>query len=267
MSRSVAKNTIYAQIVMLVLFFAQSARAIDPATLVDKANMSYQSANYQDAIKFYSQALEEGLENADLYYNLGNSYYRNSDLAKAIYYYRKALNLLPNDPDIWANLEYARKDVKEVIADDSEENIVLKILDSLILIKRINPEYFKFYLLAAVFLACLFQLLIIFFEKKNLRVAVYSLYLISFYLLLLILFARPDKNSELKFSTYLNPDSAVIFSPEANVYAGDSKNYQVVAILHQGTELRVLEQRENWVEILLPNKRKGWIEKINIGIV
>lgn len=258
----------YKAIFLLICFFNfNNAFALDSSTFVDKANLSYQSANYQDAIKFYSQALEQGLENGELYFNLGNSYYRNSEPAKAIYYYRKALNLLPSDPDIRANLDYVRKEIKDRIEIDSLKNIFFKIADSLILIKRVNTEHLKFYLLCVVFSCCLFQLITSFYKRAELKPIVWVLSIISLYFLILIIFTKPNINSEREFSAYLNKNYGVILIPEVNVYAGDSLNYQVIAVLHLGTELILQEERGDWIEILLPNNRKGWIEVKNIGIL
>ena len=78
-------------------------------TAFEKGNQFYQKENYKAAISSYESIINAGKQSAELYFNLGNSYYKLHKVAPAIYNFEKALLLNPNDKDIQTNLDFARK--------------------------------------------------------------------------------------------------------------------------------------------------------------
>ena len=93
----------YIVILILIIQFSSAQTAFE------KGNQLYQKENYTEAINNYEGVLESGEHSADLYFNLGNCYYKLHKVAPAIYNYEKALQLNPNDEEIKANLDFARK--------------------------------------------------------------------------------------------------------------------------------------------------------------
>jgi len=81
------------------LIFAQ------PSAQMKEAERLYSANNYTEAIKAYESILKQGYESADLYYNLGNAYYKNNEVTKSILNYERAKLLAPGDEDIKFNLE------------------------------------------------------------------------------------------------------------------------------------------------------------------
>src|SRR5690606_34288434 len=74
----------------------------------NQANELYQQEKYQEAIQVYEQILDNGQHSVELYYNLGNAYYKVNKIAPAIYNYEKALLLEPNNADVKNNLKFAQ---------------------------------------------------------------------------------------------------------------------------------------------------------------
>ena len=72
-------------------------------------NQHYANKEYARAIKAYQQVLAQGVESAQLYYNLGNAYFKHGDLGHAIANYLKARRLDPANEEIQFNLEFARQ--------------------------------------------------------------------------------------------------------------------------------------------------------------
>ena len=68
---------------------------------------AYIKGDYLTAIQVYESLLQQG-ESAEIYYNLGNSYYKTDNIAHAILNYERALILQPDNADIRANLDIAR---------------------------------------------------------------------------------------------------------------------------------------------------------------
>ena len=88
--------------------------------LFDAGNKSYNEGNYQDAIESYETILASGVHSSELYFNLGNSYYKLNRIAPSIYYYEKALQLSPKNKDIKNNLAFAQNmtiDDIEIVPD------------------------------------------------------------------------------------------------------------------------------------------------------
>ena len=98
----------------------QEVTATDHNTLWDSANAAYNEGNYSKAVELYEAILADGEHSAKLYYNLGNAYYKQEKLGKAILNYTRALRLAPADEDIRHNLEYATEATKDNIEEIPE---------------------------------------------------------------------------------------------------------------------------------------------------
>ena len=75
----------------------------------DEGNQRYQNGDFDGAVASYARILEAGLESGDLYYNLGNTYFKRGEIGPAILYYERARRLMPADEDLLANLALARQ--------------------------------------------------------------------------------------------------------------------------------------------------------------
>lgn len=94
--------------IALLFLFAVGIVQGQNNALFDQATEAYNVGEYQKAIESYEKILENGEHSANLYYNMGNAYYKQNQIAPSIYYYEKALLLQPNDPEIENNLAYAK---------------------------------------------------------------------------------------------------------------------------------------------------------------
>src|SRR5678816_4053372 len=104
------KKLFYLFIIICQFSWAQNA--------FEMGNAQYLREHYQDAIQSYESIINSGKQSAEVYYNLGNCYYKMNKVAPAIYNYEKALLLSPNDKTIENNLHFAQKlqidDIKEI---------------------------------------------------------------------------------------------------------------------------------------------------------
>ncbi|MDZ7845384.1 MAG: tetratricopeptide repeat protein [Owenweeksia sp.] len=94
---------------VLLLLAVLTTFGQQPRELFAQGNEKYRQQQYEEAIETYHQITEQGLENASLYYNLGNAYFKSDQLAQAILYYEKAVRLAPHDDEIQQNLKIARQ--------------------------------------------------------------------------------------------------------------------------------------------------------------
>ena len=89
------------------LFFSLIILNQNLTTLFDEGNSFYNNGNYEQAIEKYSSIIKSGYESSELYYNLGNSYYKLNDIANSIFYFEKSLLLDPNNLESKNNLSFA----------------------------------------------------------------------------------------------------------------------------------------------------------------
>src|SRR5690606_11741 len=99
--------------------------------LLRKAERSYDEKKYRLAIENYEKLIEQGYASYQLYYNLGNAYYRNNELGRAIYNYELARKLEPNDEDVRINLSIAAS--KTIDKIESKENFFISAVKTNIL--------------------------------------------------------------------------------------------------------------------------------------
>ena len=99
-------------------------------SLVEKANAEYDKDKYADALQLYLQAAQEEGTSSDLYYNIGNTYYRMGDLGHAVLYYERALILDPQNEDAATNLEFVNDKIQTKIT--AEKSFVIQVIDNFI---------------------------------------------------------------------------------------------------------------------------------------
>lgn len=238
-----------------------AANEDSPASLVAKGNTLYEQGKYEEARDVYLQLVNSGVENGHLGYNLGNAYFRLKQYGKAIAQYRQALKDFPRDPDITANLSLARKQVVDKIDDQRGEALIGHIL-------YLNKLFSLYELQIAFFITyAAFWILFAFGKFVTVRrvtgVLAILLFVASFC-------TQSDRlgNPLLVLPYFGNySGTAVITSPEVKAYSGNSETFQVVFLLHDGAELEIGEIRGDWVEVLLPEGRKGWVKSNELEIV
>src|SRR4029453_17309931 len=83
-----------------------------PDTDFAKANQAFAQGNFKDAISGYEAVVRAGQWSANLFYDLGNAYFRTGDLGRAILNYERALALERHHPEAAANLQIARDEAR-----------------------------------------------------------------------------------------------------------------------------------------------------------
>ena len=107
------KNVVFTLLVLCGLVsFSQT-----PNELFSTANQLYKTGKYQEASKVYLSIEKQGLQSADLYFNLGNCYYKLSKVAPSIYYYEKALKINPAYEDAISNLAFAKRMTIDIVEE------------------------------------------------------------------------------------------------------------------------------------------------------
>ncbi len=244
---------------LLAPFFAGGLPAQTPEMLFRQANDAYQQQEYTRAADLYKQILSRGYEGKEVYYNLGNCYYRLGETGLSVLYYEKALKLDPNDPDIRHNLDLAR----------------MRVVDRV----EMPPRFFVFEW---------WDLLKNFYSVGQLTRIVAGLFILSILLLVFWLFIRRDRIRRLVltfsiicgiatvFWSYIlivqarsvvNHREAIVLVPNVTVMSAPEEGGTDVFILHEGVKVHLDEQRGDWVQISLPDGKTGWMKYEALGII
>jgi tetratricopeptide (TPR) repeat protein len=226
----------------------------EPSELLVRANAAYDDGRYQDAAALYQEILAGDVDNGYIHYNLGNALLRAGRLGQAIAAYRRAQSLLPRDSEVHANLEFARSATKDAI-EPHEPSAVLRTLFF---------WYFSLSQRELLFLLCLVNAL--FWGALLVRLFARQSEILRWILaLLLVVLLITGGSTALRL---LAPSRiAIIGNYEVDVRSGISKDTVVRFKLHEGTEVRALDEQEGWVRIALPDGKQGWVEREQLLIV
>ena len=247
---------------MITLFFALllNVAVATPETVsspsIDSANAEFLNGNYEDAAQQYLEVIESGNPTGDLYYNMGNSLYKDGRLGEAIASWRTAQWLSPRDGDIAANLEMARLDTRDRLSVRSH-NAALFWRSS------VSP-----------------------YEQIWLSACGISLLGFGF----ILLSRRRRLGYELPFSQVLPtvavgvPSLILLLSGASQILSLDSKPHGVVIVnevsvnssgaggvilyeLHEGTEIEISENANGYLLVNVAGLGSGWVPESSVFII
>lgn len=237
------------KILILLLFFSQVFWA---QTAFNQGNKFYEKENYEAAISRFDSVLNSGKQSEELYFNLGNCYYKLHKVAPAIYNYEKALLLSPNDIEIKTNLEFARK----MAIDDIK--VIPKVGFSKLIQDFTAKYHYDTWAWIAVSFAFLFLLFFIgyYFSQRTVLKRVFFIGMF-FWLVGIVLssasgFYEKGRNA--------NEKPAIVFAETASVKSEPKSSASDAFVLHEGTKVYILESIANWKKIELTDETTGWIE-------
>ena len=233
-----------------------SARSQDLDSLLEKGNQQYINEQFELAIKTYESVLDSGYEAGELYFNLGNAYFKSHKLTPAILNYERAALLLPNDEDIAYNLELARTYVIDKI--DVLPRFFLRewYIRLVRIIHSDNWAYlsiFTFALSLSIFSVYLFIR-----RYRIKRIAFWFSLLILFISILTFVFSY--QNNRITTSH----DKAIVFSPSVTVKSAPDDSGTDLFLIHEGTRVTIEDTLGIWTEIKLEDGNKGWLQSSEI---
>ena len=210
-------------------------------------------------IHHYQKLINEGYKSYQLYFNLGNSYYRNNELGKAIYYYELASKSNPADDDIKINLAIATS--KTIDKVNSKENFFITAIKTNILL---SFSTFTWSIFTISFISLASILFFIFINSNNILIKRISFIGTCFCFILFTLsyflgYTSLKSKSENKFAIITSKEIKILNEP---TISGISKFN-----LHEGTKIRIVENKGEWILIKLDNGNEGWIKTTDVGII
>lgn len=241
----------------LVQCFALSVFAQEAT--IKEAEAAYTKEDYGKAIELYEGLLKSRGESAEIYYNLGNAYYKANKTASAILNYERALILDPGDGDIRFNLQMARQKTVDKI-EPVDDFFLVKWFDSLQNMAAADSWAKVGIVCFILFIGCL----ILFFFSKWIHLKKIGFYVGILLLILVVLsniFAKHQKDE------MVSRKGAIVFTPTVTVKGSPDASGTDLFVLHEGTKVSVKSKLGNWSEIEMEDGNVGWMPTKDLELI
>ena len=242
------KILIYIILAVSVLF---TQSVVETDSLYKIGNQAMLQENFETAIENYEQILNRGDSHPDLYYNLGNAYYRLNQIGNAVWAYEKGLQIAPRDKDLHFNLSLVNTRVRDRI----------KIPKTMLFLEQYRALKKSTTLIDIILIASTIFMLgaFIYFLKKYYRwQSIWiSRVIVTFFMMSLVVHLMAlDKYFEIS-----DTKEVVIVQSEVDIYSAPFERSETVLFkLHEGVKAELTQEQPGWLEIILIDGKKGWIQ-------
>ncbi len=250
------KKTKHTAVVLALVALLVSAPSYAETITKQMADAEYAKGNYQEAIREYNEVLKSGVS-ADIYYNLGNAYFRTENITQAVLAYERALKLSPSDKDIRFNLQFARARTADKITPESEAFFVTWYRS----LVNLFPSNTWAVVSVVCFLLMLLMLVAYLFAPRvwMIRSGFYVAVGCAILFVLTTLLAWQQKR------TSQNHNGAIITATQVVVKKTPEDNAATEMTLHEGTRVDITDRNiKGWRAIRLTDGREGWLHSNTI---
>jgi len=228
-------------------------------TLFEQATNAYNKGEFKKAIAFYEQIVNNKKHSANLYFNLGNCYYKLGEIGPSIFYYEKALLLNPGDPEIQNNLGYAQNMKLDAI-EEMPESTFSRFYNSTI--AKLSFDQWAYFAIGLMFLFVLAYVAYYLLQGASQKrfsfitsLAAIALCAIS------VCFAY------LQYQKSISNNPAIIFSREVVVTSEPNDRSEKIFTLHEGTKVNILEKLGDWQKIKIADGQTGWLPETTLKLL
>lgn len=237
-------------IVILFLLISGISSEQTANELFENANTLYKEGKYQQAIEIYEQIESKKQVSSELYYNLGNAYYKLNKVAPSIYNYEKALQIDPLNEDAQNNLIIANRLTLDRI-EELPKSVFQKINENVL--QKLTYNSWAIITLLLSFLAATLFLLFYFSYTPSKKRFYFTTSILSFLILAIVL--------TITFTQYnqtINTVEAIVFVEEIEVKNAPTSDANEIFTLHEGTKVNIIDTVDNWKKIKLVDGKIGW---------
>jgi tetratricopeptide (TPR) repeat protein len=221
--------------------FAASSAVAQSEPQFAKSNQEYAQGHFKEAIDGYEAIVRSGQLSPNLFYDLGNAYFRTGRFGHAILNYERALVLDPHHPESQANLQIARDEARALEMQQGwlERHLQFASVNQCSIAAAIS------------FWVGIFSIAVIIFARRR-RARAIALSILSLLMFLATVFAIYKRESE-------RQGMAIVTSQKVQARLATADNAGNVLALPPGSEIRILSRRGDWIYATLPNNLRGWI--------
>ena len=250
-------------ILLLALLSCTGSYAL---SIGQQADSAYNAENYRLAIELYQKSLEEEGRSAELYYNLGNAYYRNDKPGLAVVNYERALRIDPTDEDAKANLEFVRNRIQDRPEDDTA--FLSKVHNSILSGMTANGWAWTAFVIFLFLLGAI--ALYIFSTDVRLRKTGFFggiVLMVLFVYTLVVASDSTTRSTTHNMAVVIVPGTQLSSTPRAARTSADK-----VVTIHEGTTVEVIDSVPTpddpvspmWYNVKINNATKAWLRAIDV---
>lgn len=248
------KKNIFILSILLLIPLLLCANEYD----ITAANSAYQEQNYQKAEQEYMKIVTDGVKNYELFYNLGNTYFKLNDLGNARLYYEKAAKFEPLNKELNENVAMLLASIKD--KEEVERSFIETLLRKIYYAFSIN--LLGVFVLISFILIMAFIVLLIMSRSAILK-RIVKILLVIF----AVIFFLVTVTEVMRIRDFYTDDFAVILDETVIAYSGPSEDFAQVFTIHEGLKVLIERFDNDWVLIKLPSGNGGWILTSALGII
>ncbi|MGA6927432.1 MAG: tetratricopeptide repeat protein [Desulfosarcina sp.] len=245
-------------LILLILTCIQAVPIVAAATETARTFMdgtqAYREKDWPAAIGAFEHLAQNGVNNGRLFYNLGNAYLKNGDIGRALLWYERAKKLIPDDPDLQFNYDYALTLTQD--EQKQKESFLPRIL--FFWKYRLPPPTVRW--LAIVLNAVLWSTLTVLTLRKKRRLRP-TVVLIAAAALIF------SATAFFNFIEAARLRDAIILPATVAVRSGFSESATQLFVLHAGTKVRVERESHDHLLIRYTEDKRGWVKKADAGMI
>jgi tetratricopeptide (TPR) repeat protein len=244
-------SRLYTFIILAIILGTGLQAKTTADSLFQVANASYAEGNFQNAGEHYEAILVRGFESAEVYYNLGNCYFKQEEYPRAILNYERALLLDPGNDDIEFNLAKARIYTIDKI-EEIPQFVIRRWINSIIILMHSNAwaivSIVAFVLMLAMFL--------LYFLSTNINRKRAGFYLAIIALIISTgSYYLASKSKQL----VVNSNGAIVMNATVTIKGSPRDTGTDLFIIHEGTKVSIVNSLDDWYEIKLSDGKQGWL--------
>ncbi len=241
---------------IVIVFFCWIGINAQNESIFSQANDAYSNGNYKEAERLYMSIIEDDLVSSELYFNLGNTYYKMEQIARSIYYYEKALKLNPDGENIKNNLAFAER-----MRLDQFEKLPESDLNQgwNTFVKFLSVDGWSVTGIVLLFFSVVMFAFFLFKRKPFIKRFSLGISILAVLLSVSAFALAQTQLKQMERSTF-----AIIFDKEKTIYEEPNLKAGVLFELHEGTKVKILDQFRSFYKVELPDGTIGWMETTNL---
>jgi hypothetical protein len=245
--------------ILLPVVVAASLQAQTPESLFLRGNALYQQGKYADAREAYQQILKEGYVSGEVFFNLGNTYYKEGDIARAILNYERARKFMPGDDDLLHNLQLANLQIADRI-EPAPRLFIWDFWDGLrqsISLDAATWLTFGAYL----FLISCIGLFVVSRKYARRKLALLGGAVSLFVLLISATIVT------VKINKVHSTDDAVVMAQITTAKNSPDDRSSDAFVLHAGVKVRITDRVNDWLKVRLADGKVGWLQETAVDTI
>ena len=243
-------------VVIALLWFLPTSIMAQVETTKSKADSALIEERYSDAIGLYEEILAQEYVSAEIYYNLGNAYFKAKQIAPTILNYERALKLAPKDEDIQFNLKLANMSVKDRI-EEIPQLFFITWWEAVL--NTFSTDGWAWSAIISLILALGGLLLFRFLNEEGMK-------RLTFYsgIIALLWFGFSIYSAQKNYDHAVNDKRAVVFASTVNAKSAPDQKGKDLFVIHEGLVVSTSDELNGWIRIKLSNGSVGWIPENSV---